>query len=215
MVITIATIKDIARLAGVSPAAVSRVLNNDRGISIAEETRERIFAAAEQLEYKLPRLKRMKRDTELSRKQVGMLLCATLDMEEGDPYFRSIRKGIEAHCAELGISIAASIRMGSGLEKQPLHHLDGLIAVGFIPDQDVLAVFNRTGSLVLIDRAEPIGSSDTVNLNFARAVKDVLDHFTELGHKRIAYIGGEKRRKRKGGLHPAHARLCTRLIWSG
>lgn len=47
-----ATIKQIAEKAGVSPAAVSRVLNYDESISVNEETRQAIFAAVEELGYK-------------------------------------------------------------------------------------------------------------------------------------------------------------------
>ena len=47
-----ATIKDIAQAAGVSPATVSRVLNYDKSMSVSDETRRKIFDIAEQLNYK-------------------------------------------------------------------------------------------------------------------------------------------------------------------
>ena len=46
-----ATIKDIAQTAGVSPATVSRVLNYDKSMSVSDETRKKIFDIAEQLNY--------------------------------------------------------------------------------------------------------------------------------------------------------------------
>ncbi|MEG2645354.1 MAG: LacI family DNA-binding transcriptional regulator, partial [Enterococcus sp.] len=46
-----ATIRDIAKQAGVSPATVSRVLNYDQELSVAQETRQRIFEVAEELNY--------------------------------------------------------------------------------------------------------------------------------------------------------------------
>ncbi|MDY0404811.1 LacI family DNA-binding transcriptional regulator [Virgibacillus sp. 179-BFC.A HS] len=46
-----ATIKDIAKKAGVSPATVSRVLNYDPKLSVTDETRKKIFEAAEELSY--------------------------------------------------------------------------------------------------------------------------------------------------------------------
>ena len=42
-----ATIKDIAKLAGVSPATVSRVLNYDESLSVGDDTKRRIFKTAE------------------------------------------------------------------------------------------------------------------------------------------------------------------------
>ena len=47
-----ATIKDIAERAGVSSATVSRVLNFDASLSVADETKKRVFEAAEELDYR-------------------------------------------------------------------------------------------------------------------------------------------------------------------
>ena len=44
-----ATLKDIAQLASVSIATVSRVLNRDQSLSVTEETRHRILTVAEEL----------------------------------------------------------------------------------------------------------------------------------------------------------------------
>ena len=47
-----ASIRDIAKEARVSPGTVSRVLNNDPTLSVAEETRKRIYDIAENFQYK-------------------------------------------------------------------------------------------------------------------------------------------------------------------
>lgn len=190
MVRAIATIKDIAKLAGVSPATVSRVLNNDAGLSVGDDTRERIFAAAEKLQYKPPKLKRMKRANDLSRKQLGLLLWGSPEVESGDPYFMTVRKGVESQCAEMGLTIAAVVRTGGDTDRQPLRHLDGLIVIGGIGEQEVLSVFGDLRRIVLIDHARPMAGCDTVNLNFTLAVRTALDHLIALGHSRIGYIGG-------------------------
>lgn len=46
-----ATIKDIAKKANVSAATVSRVLNYDTGLAVGQETKRKIFEAAEALNY--------------------------------------------------------------------------------------------------------------------------------------------------------------------
>ena len=48
-----ATIKDIATKAGVSIATVSRVLNHDETLNAQEETKQKIFEIAEELEYEV------------------------------------------------------------------------------------------------------------------------------------------------------------------
>ena len=47
-----ASIRDIAKEARVSPGTVSRVLNNDPTLSVSEETRKRIYDIAENFQYK-------------------------------------------------------------------------------------------------------------------------------------------------------------------
>lgn len=90
-----ATIKDIAREAGVSAATVSRVLNNDLSLAVSEETRSRVFAVAGQLGYKPSRVRQLKRENELGSKTVTLLLWCTAEEERDDPYYGSIRRGVE------------------------------------------------------------------------------------------------------------------------
>ena len=47
-----ATIRDIAKKAGVSPGAVSRILNNDTTLHVSAETRKKVLNTAKKLNYK-------------------------------------------------------------------------------------------------------------------------------------------------------------------
>lgn len=53
-----ATIKEIAELAGVSVTTVSRVLNFDDTLNVQDETKRRVFEAADRLEYQIKDKKR-------------------------------------------------------------------------------------------------------------------------------------------------------------
>lgn len=57
-----ATIKDIGEKTGFSISTVSRVLSNDQSLSVPEETREKIFDAAEQLNYRKKTVKSLVKD---------------------------------------------------------------------------------------------------------------------------------------------------------
>jgi LacI family transcriptional regulator len=183
-----ATIKDIAQEAGVSAATVSRVLNNDVTLAVSEETRTRIFSIAEQLQYKPSRLRRMKKEEQLSRQQIGLLMWSTLEDEHEDPYFSSIRKGIETRCEELGINIVKVLRGNS--EMQPLNELDGVIVVGSIHDKDVNQLYSNGNRLVFVNHSDELYDYDTVKLHFEQATRAVIKHLRELGHQKIGYIGG-------------------------
>ena len=56
-----ATLKEIADKVGVSLATVSRVLNNDSGILVADETKEQIFKVADELNYKTAKQRKGKK----------------------------------------------------------------------------------------------------------------------------------------------------------
>ena len=73
-----ATIRDIAKEAGVSAGAVSRILNNDATLSVAPETREHVLAIARKLNYtKSSRTKAMAKNTFT----MGIVLWYTAEQE--------------------------------------------------------------------------------------------------------------------------------------
>src|SRR3954462_8566690 len=87
-----ATIKDIAQIAGVSIATVSRVLNYDTTLSVSDETKKRIFEVAEELSYK----KKQARKQESGK--IALLQWYTEKEELEDLYYMSIRLGVENRC---------------------------------------------------------------------------------------------------------------------
>ena len=105
-----ATIKEVAELAGVSSATVSRVLNNDSTLNITDETRSNIIAAAKQLNYV--------KKTKASRFTIGILHWYSLEQELGDPFYLSIRMGVERFCQKDDIDIVRIFKTdGDYLEK--------------------------------------------------------------------------------------------------
>lgn len=90
-----ATIKDVAELSQVSASTVSRVLNNDKSISVQEETRQRIFQAAKELQYKTiherrgeqQKKKKKKNQSGKSFTKIGVVLCQSIEEELNDPFF--------------------------------------------------------------------------------------------------------------------------------
>ncbi|MDF2836505.1 MAG: transcriptional regulator, LacI family [Paenibacillus sp.] len=204
-----ATIKDIAAKAGVSAATVSRVLNNDPSLAVGEETRSRIFGIAEQLAYKPSRLRKLKQEEHLAKQQIGLLMWSSVEDERDDPYFSSIRRGIELRCEELGLSIAKIMRGSSGAELTPCHGLDGLIAVGSIRLDDILELYGNPDRIVLVNHPNAPSAMDSVKLNFEAAIDDALAYLQALGHRRIAYVGGEESIHRLTGLGTDRAERAT------
>ena len=183
-----ATIKDIAREAGVSAATVSRVLNNDLSLAVSEDTRSRVFAVAKQLGYKPARLKQLKRETELGGKTISLLLWCSAEEERDDPYYGSIRRGVELRCEELGIMLGQTLRGRTSLP--PLRTGDGLIVVGGFDPKELERLHPDRSTIVLVDQYLERPDYDSVRTHFRQAVDQALGHLLALGHRDIAFIGG-------------------------
>lgn len=99
-----AKLKDIAIEAGVSLATVSRVLNNDPTLSVKEETKYRILEIAEKLEYRTSSSKKGIKEAKQKHHFLA-LYNYKQETEVNDPYYLSIRHGIETQCDKLGITL--------------------------------------------------------------------------------------------------------------
>ena len=102
-----ANIRDVARLAKVSPATVSWILNDNQVYKTTDETREKVLRAVTELGYQpLARKHSIQPapDAE-ARFSVGCLLATTRG-KYSDPYYLSVLGGIEGELARLGGSIS-------------------------------------------------------------------------------------------------------------
>lgn len=179
-----ATIKEVAEKAGVSIATVSRVLNFDETLGVGEDTKKRIFEIAEELEYKKTTQKR-KKDKVLT---IGIAQWYTEKEELKDPYYLSIRLAIEKKCADEKISFK---RIGVGDEIKS-KEWDGIIAIGKFGDKDVNYLERLCKEIVFVDYSPNCEKYDSVLTDYERGVVKALNYLRQLGHKKIAYIGGEE-----------------------
>ena len=182
-----ATIKDIAQAAGVSPATVSRVLNYDPGMSVSDGTRKKIFDIAEQLNYK------KSRKTKPSKTQtyrIGLIEWYTEQEELDDLYYYSIRLGIEKKTQELGYEI---LRMFQNDSLDQLKDIDGLIAIGKFSPAQIQQLEQYSNHLVFVDSDTLNAGHSCVTVDFEHAVQKVLQHFISSGFEQIGMIAGQER----------------------
>ena len=182
-----ATIKDIAQAAGVSPATVSRVLNYDPAMSVSDRTRKKIFDIAEQLNYK------KSRKTKPSKTQtyrIGLIEWYTEQEELDDLYYYSIRLGIEKKTQELGYEI---LRMFQNDSLDQLKDIDGLIAIGKFSPAQIQQLEQYSNHLVFVDSDTLNAGHSCVTVDFENAVRKVLEHFINAGFDQIGMIAGQER----------------------
>lgn len=184
-----ATIKDIAEKAGVSPATVSRVLNYDATLSVSDEKRQLILEIAESMDYTTPRQRQDKKAQ--PKLKIGLIHWYTLQQELDDPYYMSIRLGIEKLCYELNIDIVKAYNP-QDYDFSQMTSVQGLIAIGKFSDTDLDRFSEVSPHVVFVDSSPRENLFDSVIIDFEKAVVDVIQHFINQGHTHIGYIGGRE-----------------------
>ncbi|GGD12984.1 LacI family DNA-binding transcriptional regulator [Pontibacillus salipaludis] len=179
-----ATIKDIAEKVGVSLATVSRVLNYDTSLSVADDTKKRIFEVAEELSYK------KKKRTNTSSPKIGLVHWYTEQEELDDLYYMSIRLGIEEKSQQRGLHLLKFFQ--NDYDQISKEELQGIIALGKFSDQDVQQLEKITKNIVFVDCDPNRDQFDRVVVDFEKATENVLEHFIHTNHQTIGYIGGRE-----------------------
>ena len=185
-----ATIKDVARTAGVSMSTISKFLN---GGNVREENAAAIREAIAALDYRVnPFARSLKAQRSRS---IGILLP---DMTA--PFYGTVVTTLDRTLREQGYHCLISLYGSNyGLERDNLRFLitngiDGLI---YIPEDLTADEFYELTThigipTVLIDRIIPGVSCDAVLVDNGEAVDQAVTCMIEKGHKRVAIITGPK-----------------------
>ncbi|MFH0349113.1 LacI family DNA-binding transcriptional regulator [Leuconostoc citreum] len=106
------SIRDVARQAGLSPATVSRVLNQDDTLQVTEQTRQRVIEVANKLNYQLKKSgRRTAAHHSTDKLSIALISTFSEERELNDPYFRSIRTGIEVAATRWQIKVDMVFRL--------------------------------------------------------------------------------------------------------
>lgn len=186
-----ASIRDVARRARVSPTTVSFVLNG-RG-QVSEETRKRVLAAVEALDYS-PDL----RARSLKSQRIQTLALLFLYSEESltsSRYFRDLTASICARASRFDYRVMISLLQRSQSLADHIKMLrqdglsSGLIVAAPSPEQveliaDNLAEFPG----IVVSATSPYSNLGFVDVDNTNAMRQAIEHLMALGHQRIAYV---------------------------
>jgi LacI family transcriptional regulator len=191
-----ATIKDIADMAGVSIATVSRTLNQDKTLSISDETRQRILEIAEELQYKTRKERNKYKNRGVSQKQdIGLLLLYSQGEELNDPYYLSIRHGIKEEGKQCGFNIIEMFYDSETNKNIKKYSLKGLIVLGSEAKYEKINFNNLLEDVehvIFVDFDPKIEAADCILMDFEKTVKEAIYYLINLGHDRIGFIAGEE-----------------------
>jgi LacI family transcriptional regulator len=185
--------QQIARDLGFSQALVSFVLNGKRE-NISEESYKRIWNYAVKQGY---RPKGMQANgSPLATKNVGFILRAGLRLFTQSNFFSHVQHGL--HTALAGREYN-TVFLGAedDLTRQKLKsklkrdNLSGVVILGEVAEDFLQALRSVQRNLVAVSASYP-GLCHSVMPNERQATDLLVDHLVRLGHKRFAWIGGNK-----------------------
>ena len=183
-------ITDVARLAGVSTATVSRALSKPE--TVAESTRNTVLAAAEKTGYRVNLSAR-----NLRRQRTGAIVVLVPNL--GNPFFSEILAGIETALSKADINmLVVDTRQAHTKPQLVLEYLhatraDGIIALdGSLPDAILSVASSGAGAPPIIFACEwtPKDQFSSVRVNNDRGAGLVMAHLAGLGHRSIGMLAG-------------------------
>ena len=186
---------DVARVAQVSRATVSYVLSGRRGgpISVAEETRQRVLRAAEQLGYQPNAAAQTLRLR--SSRSIGVTI-----FDLNNPHSWQIVRGVDQEAKAQGYSLLLiSTIMNAERERESVRELlrrriDGLILTQTHHNQlkKEFQILSRQHSAVVLlgNQTEDLPDLDTVTPGHGDGAVQMMQHLLELGHRRIGFVFG-------------------------
>ncbi len=189
------TIRQVAKLANVSVATVSRVLNQDQTYKMTETTRKKVISAVRELNYTLPERRQKNAASRHHRNASFAIGCILRITKRGynDPYYMSVLSGAEERLRESGITLSF-IQAGSLFSDQdylntifekPLH---GLILMDPLSDSIFQKIQKMVPHIVGIDTLR--NEIDDVGYDHLRSGMIATRHLIEKGHTKIGFVGG-------------------------
>jgi len=182
------TIKDVAKLAGVHPSTVSRVINNDSRIS--EKTKEKVLLIINKLGYTpnaIARGLKTKRTYTL-----GMLIP-----DITNPFFAEIARGVEDAASKNNFNVILC-NTDDKLKKERTYlqilrgkRVDGFIlGTAHIKDKSILELEKKKFPYILVSRNIEGLEKNCIIVDDIEGGKIATEYLIKLGHRQIAHITG-------------------------
>lgn len=181
------TVQDIAALANVSPATVSRALSQPEKVSA--KTRNLVMKAVEKTGYTLNQAA-----SNLRRQQTDTIVILVPNI--GNSVFSNVVEGIEKICAEKNISVLIADTQKASMS--PLrarsyfsqNKVDGVIIMDGLMSLKALNLGPGGPPVVFAGEWNPDDDYPVVRIDDAYGVSLAVNHLYELGHRRFGHVAG-------------------------
>lgn len=184
----VSTIKDVAKLAGVSVSTVSRVLNRSGYISVA--TCEKVYDAVRQLDYKPNSIAQSLKKN--SSHTIGLVVT-----DITNPYFAAIAKGAESYFSQYGYNLIIC-NTNESPKKEKIHldmlfdrRVDGILLCSTGQNNAAIqSLLKAEVKIILIDRTCPGLTLDIIKDNNEYGAYELTKLLLKRGHTKIAFLRG-------------------------
>lgn len=183
------TIRELSKLINVSPATISIVINEKKGVS--EETREKVLMAMKEYNY-CPQ----QRKKPIENKNVLVLKYyrSGVFVEENQGFIAGILDAVENRLQKENLNMVLRVYK-EGFEKflaeTDLSQYEGIILIGTEFTPDLYPLFASISiPYVVVDNVCPYTSCNSVCMNNEENVYIAINYLKECGHQSIGYIGG-------------------------
>ncbi|KKO53818.1 hypothetical protein XI25_11350 [Paenibacillus sp. DMB20] len=181
------TIQEVARLAGVSVATVSRVLNGSP--LVKDDTREKVMSVIRKFDYQ-PNLQ----GRALRRSETMKVLVLTPRIDW--PFFADVVQGLEDRAKQDGYYVLVCPTSNHKNREEELFQMlqnklaDGVITFSSTLTEEKLSALGQKYSIVQCCEIKEASFTCAVSIDDEAAAYDAVRHFIEAGHRDIALIGG-------------------------
>ncbi|MBD2846610.1 LacI family DNA-binding transcriptional regulator [Paenibacillus sp. IB182496] len=181
-----ATIKDVAKLAGVSISTVSYALNNHDKVSLS--TKKRILEAARRLNYQKNGIA-----SDLKRSSTRTIALIVTDL--AGPHYAELVKGIQEVALSRGYDLLACSSLGgeqsTAVKFLTEKRVDGAIVLAYnIPAATLRRAAREAYPIILLDREIESPHTVSIEVDNEAGCHMATEHLIEQGHRRLAYVGG-------------------------
>ncbi|MFM2479789.1 LacI family DNA-binding transcriptional regulator [Celerinatantimonas sp. YJH-8] len=183
------SVADVAKLAGVSTATVSRVLNGSA--SLRPSTRNRVQQAIQTLGYQLPVSNSAEKD-----KLTKTVMILVPDIE--NPFYSGVVHGIENTAKEQNFSVMLTNTQGTNdsmqryLQQLQQHQICGVISLDPMTAQSTLPQDIALLPWIACSEYVPHSPMAYVSIDHHQAAKDAVLYLISQGHKKIAFVTSDE-----------------------
>lgn len=176
-----ATIKEIAQLANVSPATVSRVLNQDETLAVTQEVRNEIFRIAHELKYIPPKMRHAQKGNQIV---IGVADWHIVRKDRPDMRLESLS------CIAATMSQKADVSFQRIVYGEDMR-VDGIIAFGSFSEEEMNFLRRQSYAILFVNSEQKDYEFDRIIMDYRQGLIDMVHYLLDQKEYRsIGYIGG-------------------------